>query len=108
MGARINVTAGAAGVSRLSLMTSALEPEAILVQELRDELAAAAIRQEHLEAALRSSRRIGMAMGILMQRHQLTDEQAFARLRDASQNRNVKLSVVAEEFIYTGDAADLR
>ena len=50
-----------------------------------------------------SNRRIGMAVGILMERHRLTEEQAFDRLRDLSQRRNVKLRDLAEQMIYTGD-----
>jgi AmiR/NasT family two-component response regulator len=52
---------------------------------------------------LASSRQIGMAMGILMERHRLTQGQAFERLRDLSQRGNVKLRHVAEQIIDTGD-----
>ncbi|NEK96377.1 ANTAR domain-containing protein [Modestobacter muralis] len=48
-----------------------------------------------------------MAMGILMERHRITEEQAFDRLRVLSQRRNVKLRDVAERVIYTGDAEQL-
>jgi AmiR/NasT family two-component response regulator len=75
--------------------------------EARSELAAATAQTEHLQRALTSSRQIGMAMGILMERHRLTQEQAFERLRDLSQKSNVKLRDVAEEIIYTGDSQRL-
>jgi AmiR/NasT family two-component response regulator len=52
--------------------------------------------------ALESNREIGVAMGILMQRHQLTREQAFDVLRGVSQDSNRKLSVVATEVADTG------
>jgi AmiR/NasT family two-component response regulator len=68
------------------------------------ELAAATAHIEHLQRALVSSRQIGMAMGILMERHRLTQEQAFERLRELSQRSNVKLRDVAEQIVYTGDA----
>ncbi|MCF6506874.1 ANTAR domain-containing protein [Blastococcus sp. MG754426] len=45
-----------------------------------------------------------MAMGILMERHRMTQAQAFDHLRDLSQRRNVKLRDVAEQIIYTGEA----
>ncbi len=77
--------------------------EGRLAQSLRD-LAAAELRADNLEAALLSSRRIGMAMGILMERHRLTAEQAFDCLRDLSQRRNVKVRDLAEQLIYTGNA----
>lgn len=72
------------------------------------DLAAAVAKGEELQRALVTSRRIGMAMGIVMERHQLTTEQAFHHLRDLSQRRNVKLRDVAEQIIYTGDTGRRR
>lgn len=74
----------------------------------RADLAVAATHAEHLQRALISNRRIGMAMGILMERHRFTEEQAFEQLRDLSQRRNVKLRDVAEQIIYTGDVEQRR
>ena len=68
------------------------------------DLAAATAHAEELQRALLSSRPIGMAMGILMERHRLTVEQAFDCLRDLSQRRNVKVRDLAEQLIYTGNA----
>ena len=56
----------------------------------------------HLETALATNRRIGIAIGIVMVRHQLTDEEAFELLREQSQVRNQKLRELAEQVIYTG------
>jgi hypothetical protein len=56
----------------------------------------------NLKAALASNRRIGMAIGILMNVHKVTEEQAFALLRGASQNLNVKLRLVADDVARTG------
>jgi AmiR/NasT family two-component response regulator len=70
---------------------------------VRSHLATATARTEHLQRALVTNRQIGIAMGILMERHRLTQEQAFDRLRDLSQRSNVKLRDVAEQIIYTGD-----
>jgi AmiR/NasT family two-component response regulator len=67
------------------------------------DLAAVSAHAEHLQRALVSNRQIGMAMGILMERYKLTQEQAFDRLRDLSQRSNVKLRDVAEQVICTGD-----
>jgi AmiR/NasT family two-component response regulator len=50
-----------------------------------------------------SNRRIGMAMGILIERHRFTDDQAFDQLRDLSQRGNIKLRDVAQVTIYTSD-----
>ena len=69
----------------------------------RSDVAVATAHAEHVQRALGSNREIGMAMGMLMERHRLTQEQAFERLRDLSQRSNVKLRDVAEQIIYTGD-----
>jgi AmiR/NasT family two-component response regulator len=76
--------------------------------EARNDLAAAMAHAAELQRALVSNRRIGMAMGILMERHRLTEEHAFDRLRDLSQRSNVKLRDVAEQVIYTGDTEQRR
>ena len=55
-----------------------------------------------LERALLTSRRIGIAVGILMARHGRTDQQAFDTLRTMSQHRNRKVRDLAEDVIYTG------
>ena len=59
-------------------------------------------RADNLRRALESNREIGVAMGILMQRHHLTREQAFDVLRVASQYGNRKLSDIATEVADTG------
>lgn len=56
----------------------------------------------HLSRALESNREIGMAMGILMARELYTPEEAFNRLRVASQHLHRKLHDLAEEVILTG------
>lgn len=57
---------------------------------------------DNLLKALASNREIGVAMGILMHRHGLDREQAFAVLRVASQDSNRKLADVAGEVADTG------
>jgi AmiR/NasT family two-component response regulator len=42
---------------------------------------------------------IGNAVGIVMERYQLTDDRAFAFLTRLSQDGNTKLRVVAEQII---------
>ena len=59
-------------------------------------------RADHLARALKSNREIGVAMGILMQRHRLTREQAFDILCVASQDANRKLADIATEVADTG------
>jgi hypothetical protein len=74
------------------------DPDAV-----RGRLAAAETRIANLERALQSNRRIGMALGVLMARYRLTEQQAFDLLRRQSSLRNVKLAAIAEEIVYTGE-----
>jgi ANTAR domain/GAF domain len=64
--------------------------------------ASARERAENLQRAVTSNRRIGMAMGVLMASHKLTEDDAFTLLRIASQNSNRKLADVADDVITTG------
>jgi hypothetical protein len=73
-----------------------------VVAQVQEQLLRAGERIGHLEVALRTNRRIGIAIGIVMARHQVTDEQAFDLLREQSQVRNQKLRDLAEDVIYTG------
>src|SRR4051794_38987543 len=73
-----------------------------VVSQAREQLLAARERIGHLETALASNRRIGIAIGIVMARNRVTDEAAFALLREQSQARNRKLRDLAEEVIHTG------
>jgi len=71
--------------------------------EMEARVRSAESKAADLERALVSNRRIGMAIGILMARRGLTEEQAFQCLRDESQRRNIKLRELAETVVYTGD-----
>jgi phage terminase Nu1 subunit (DNA packaging protein) len=71
--------------------------------ESRADLVAANELSDHLQEPLRTSRQIGMAIGILMERHKLTAEQAFDHLRVGSSRRNVKLRDIAEQLLFTGE-----
>jgi GAF domain-containing protein len=56
----------------------------------------------HLEVALQSRDVIGQAKGIMMHAERITESEAFERLSQASQRRNVKLREVAAEVARTG------
>ena len=60
-------------------------------------------RAENLEIALHSSREIGIAIGILVERHKITTEQAFDMMRVASQRSHQKLRTIAAELVQTGE-----
>ncbi|GAA2277948.1 GAF and ANTAR domain-containing protein [Streptomyces hawaiiensis] len=53
---------------------------------------------DQLEHALETRHAIGEAMGILMERHGMSDEDAFNVLRNISQHHNVKLRDVAQRI----------
>jgi hypothetical protein len=74
-----------------------LEVEQLLVRaEAADELAG------NLQVALTSSREIGMAMGIVMERHKLSPDQAFQLLARISQQRQLRVREVAAQITQTG------
>lgn len=75
--------------------------EAALAQT-RADLQAATQRADHLQVALTTNRRIGMAIGILMARGGLTETDAFHCLVQASQQQNRKLATIAEDVIFIG------
>ena len=56
----------------------------------------------NLQLAQESNREIGMAMGVLMSRHRLTQTQAFDLLRMASQHTHRKLRDIAADVVETG------
>ncbi|MGW6280300.1 GAF and ANTAR domain-containing protein [Kribbella sp. NPDC055071] len=53
----------------------------------------------NLREAVRTRTTIGTAVGIVMERYQMTDERAFAFLTRVSQDGNIKLREVAEHLI---------
>ncbi len=60
-------------------------------------------RAANLEKALQSSRNIGTAMGIIMSTYHVTQQQAFDLLRMASQGKNRKVTLIADEVIESGE-----
>ena len=60
---------------------------------------------EQLERGLSSRTVIGQAQGILIERHQVTADQAFRILVQASQTTNRKLRAVASHLVLTGQLA---
>jgi ANTAR domain len=77
-------------------------PAAVELAALRTRAEAAEDRVDNLERALLTHRRIGMAIGILLERLRVTEEQAFDVLRRESMRQNVRLAQVAEQVVHTG------
>ncbi len=65
-------------------------------------LAQAERRAANLEVALASNRQIGTAIGILMQRHKISETQGLDLLRRSSQAANRKLRDIADTVVLTG------
>lgn len=60
-------------------------------------------RAVHLDEALHTSRQIGTAVGIIMIRQGLGQEEAFAFLSDGSQRLNRKIRDLADAIVAAGD-----
>ena len=63
---------------------------------------------DHLHAAMATRRVIDQALGLIMAQNRCSSDEAFAILRRASQNRNVKINHLAAEMIraVTGTTPD--
>ncbi len=55
--------------------------------------------RQHLNEALQTRKVIGEAIGILMERHGMNEDRAFAFLVRASSHANIKLRAVAQELV---------
>jgi transcriptional regulator with GAF, ATPase, and Fis domain len=72
---------------------------ALLLSSLGAVVVDAARQQENLRRAIESRQVIGEAVGILRAQNQVSSEQAFRMLSQASQRMNVKLRDVAEQIV---------
>jgi transcriptional regulator with GAF, ATPase, and Fis domain len=64
---------------------------------------ASARSDAQLQQAIVSRQEIGEALGIVMERHKVTEQEAFDLLRRESQDRNVKLRELARRLTETGE-----
>jgi hypothetical protein len=58
----------------------------------------------NLREAMQTRKIVGQAVGIVMERYELTEQRAFAFLARLSQHHNVKLRLVAQEIVAAGEA----
>jgi len=93
----LNVFADTPGM----LTAQSLNEAAVVTAFVSMALMAAHGRQaaSSLREGLESNREIGKAIGLMMAFHQIDDQAAFAILRKASQDMNVKLADIAREFV---------
>ena len=94
-------------LSLYGMKPSAFDQQTRNVAELLATHAALALsdaqRAAHLRRALINRDTIGQAKGILMERHRITADQAFALLTQASQTLNRKVADIAESVTMTGE-----
>lgn len=64
---------------------------------------AAAQKHSGLQQAVATRQLIGQAQGILMERHKITGDQAFALLVRHSQQENIKLRELSERLVRSGE-----
>lgn len=65
------------------------------------------VRADNLEISQLSTRTIGAAIGILMERYRVSPDNAFAALRGISQRSNRPLALLAAELVETGSVDGL-
>ncbi|MCU1538096.1 MAG: hypothetical protein JWP82_2447 [Humibacillus sp.] len=87
---------------RIDALDRRVDVDHELLLELRADGLGQAQVAAHLQVALRSSRLIGAAIGIVMASCKVSEDVAFEMLRKASQDSNTKLRVVADEVLHTG------
>jgi transcriptional regulator with GAF, ATPase, and Fis domain len=64
---------------------------------------ASARSDAQLQQAIASRQEIGEALGIVMERHKVSEQQAFDLLRRYSQDRNIKLRELARQLTESGE-----
>lgn len=97
------VEAGVFGYLVKPFRESDLLPAIATARARHEELAALREEAESLSEALAARKAIERAKGLLMEREGLTEQEAFARLRKASQISGRPLKVVADALIATLD-----
>ena len=91
------------GINFYSTISDDVSPDAQALAQLFASHAAIALGHAHeresLNEALQTRKVIGEAIGILMERHAMNEDRAFAFLVRASSHANIKLRAVAQELV---------
>jgi hypothetical protein len=95
----------AAQTRRMDDLEARLDVDATLIAELQADGLLAHEQVAQLEQALRTSRTIGAALGIIMADRHVGEREAFDLLSRRSQGTNRKLRVLAEEVVRHGDSS---
>jgi GAF domain-containing protein len=95
------------GLNLYSTSEEDIEPDAEGMADLFAAHAAIALghvnERDNLNKALHSRKVIGQAIGILMERHRMSEDRAFSFLVRASSHGNIKLSAVAQQIVDEGN-----
>ncbi len=89
--------------SRRDVFTEATEHVGWILASHAAVALSAARHAENLDHALTSSRMIGKAVGVVMSRYKLSEEEAFNRIRVASQHANIKIRDLADMITMVGE-----
>ena len=92
----------AASLNQRAATGSAAAAQELLAQH-ENELTRLREKVANLEVALETNRRISVAIGIIMTRALVTEDEAFDLLRRASQRSHRKLREIAEQVVSTGE-----
>jgi len=93
------------GLNLYSTSSDTIDAEVVHIAELFAAHAALALGKARevgeLMTGMIARKTIGQAIGIIMERHQITEDRAFAFLSRASQTSNIKLRDIAQEVVET-------
>lgn len=93
---------------RLDSLEERVDLDEEMIAELQAEGLLSKEQVANLQEALRSSRMIDAAVGIVMAARRVDEQRAFTLLSKASQDTNRKLRLIAEDVVLTGDVSFLR
>ena len=93
---------------RIGGLEDRVDLDGVKIAELQAEGLLSAKHAADLEEALRSSRRIGAAIGVVMASCKVSEKDAFQILQKASMDGNRKLRTLADEIVLTGDVNSLQ
>lgn len=95
------------GIADLARRTDALEVQAWIDRDMITDLQAegllAAEHAVQMEQALKSSRTIGAAIGLLMGNRHIGEDQAITVLKQVSQDTNRKMRDLAAEIVHNAE-----
>jgi hypothetical protein len=88
--------------ARVDDIEASIESDRDMIADLQDQGVLSREHAEQLQEALKSSRTIGAAIGMIMASRGVGADEAFSILRTASQHANRKLRDLAHELVSSG------